>query len=96
MSEQCQPLIQLRNTSGVGIDTAYDYENEPDVGKGVAMSGKSRKSVFIETKVCTLTSVPLPVQLFKTGFDLSLSTLVPLLTQSCCWVGPCCATKDPM
>jgi len=33
------------------IDTAFDYKDQRGVGKGVADSGRSRESVFLETKV---------------------------------------------
>ena len=39
------------STGGVGIDTAYDYDDEVAVGTGVKASGKSGADVFIETKI---------------------------------------------
>ena len=36
---------------GHGIDTAYDYENEAQVGAGVRASGVPRASVFVTNKV---------------------------------------------
>jgi len=41
----------LGETAGVGIDTAWDYHDEPMVAAGVAASGKPRSAVFLETKI---------------------------------------------
>lgn len=44
----------VRAAFGVGfrmVDTAFDYHNQPGVGRGVAASGIPREQVFVETKV---------------------------------------------
>ena len=43
--------LWLGETVGVGIDTAYDYEDEAYVAAGIAASGKTLANVFIETKI---------------------------------------------
>ena len=50
----------LGETAGVGIDTAYDYEDEALVAAGVAASGKPWSAVFLETKIPCGTCVARP------------------------------------
>lgn len=50
--------LWLSGTAGVGIDTAFEYHDEPAVAAGIAASGKPRGSVFLETKIpCTTYAV---------------------------------------
>lgn len=37
--------------AGVSIDTAWDYQDEEEIGEGIAVSGRPRGSVFLETKI---------------------------------------------
>ena len=37
--------------NGSGIDTAWAYHNQADVGQGIVASGRSRSSIFVTTKV---------------------------------------------
>jgi 2,5-diketo-D-gluconate reductase A len=54
-TEDKSAMLWLR-LGGTGIDTAFDYHNQQDVGKAVRASGVNRTKVFITTKisdVCT-------------------------------------------
>lgn len=43
--------LWLREAGGVGIDTAYDYNDEGDIAKGIAASGVARSAIFLESKI---------------------------------------------
>eukprot|EP00516_Mucochytrium_quahogii_P002189 CAMPEP_0203752212 /NCGR_PEP_ID=MMETSP0098-20131031/6162_1 /ASSEMBLY_ACC=CAM_ASM_000208 /TAXON_ID=96639 /ORGANISM=" , Strain NY0313808BC1" /LENGTH=310 /DNA_ID=CAMNT_0050642269 /DNA_START=1623 /DNA_END=2555 /DNA_ORIENTATION=+ len=43
--------IWLDEVDGFGVDTAFNYFDEKQVGKGIANSAKSREEVFLTTKV---------------------------------------------
>lgn len=36
---------------GVGLDTAWNYHNQPLVATGIERSGRKRESIFITTKI---------------------------------------------
>ncbi len=43
--------LRKRGHFQVGIDTAYDYNDEGGVGSGIRAAGKSGPAVFLETKI---------------------------------------------
>ena len=50
----CQRAVEFALTHGYDhIDTAQGYDNEKDVGKGWKASGRSRKEIYITTKIST-------------------------------------------
>ena len=40
-----------KTVGGVGIDTAYDYNNQQQIRAALAASGRARESVFLTTKI---------------------------------------------
>ncbi|CAE7528788.1 P100/11E [Symbiodinium natans] len=46
-----QVVVDALNSGFSHIDTAYDYDNQVGVGKGLKRSGKPRHSIFVTTKV---------------------------------------------
>jgi diketogulonate reductase-like aldo/keto reductase len=46
-----QSLELWLKLGGVGVDTAYDYMNQNQVGAAIAASGRARNSIFVTTKI---------------------------------------------
>ena len=46
-----QSLELWLKLGGVGVDTAYDYMNQNQVGAAIAASGRARDSIFVTTKI---------------------------------------------
>ena len=43
--------LWFTSTAGQGVDTAFDYDDESDLARGIAAAGVARGSIFIQTKV---------------------------------------------
>ena len=49
-SEAAQAELWFKH-GGKGIDTAYDYHNQDQVGQAIRQSGLNRSDIFITTKI---------------------------------------------
>jgi len=48
---ETQSLELWLSLGGVGVDTAYDYDNQDQVGAAIKASGRARETIFVTTKI---------------------------------------------
>ena len=50
-STETNAALDWLKAGGRGIDTAYDYHNQDQVGAAIRESGIERKNIFVTTKI---------------------------------------------